>query len=154
MYVSPDFTLRNSHIHTHNTVRRTRSLCLWLQRRSSGSRNPVGKDSFHFYAQLFLRRPPRRDVSPAPPRLLWISNNRLLAVSSGQSASCQARPESDLLSPGLRVVIFARRRRRAAGAQTEGKRWGGKKRTYSHTYHSDSGVFCAMADIRGCFHAT
>ena len=109
-----------THTHTHNTVRRTHFYCLpWLQEWSSGSKEIRSeKDSFHFYAQLFLRR---RRFHRSASTVVDFLTNRLLAVSSGRPARCQARPESDLLSPPL-VVIFARRRRRAAGAQTEGKR--------------------------------
>ncbi|KAK1888815.1 Subtilisin-like protease 6, partial [Dissostichus eleginoides] len=69
---------------------------------AAAARNPVGKDSFHFYAQLFLLRLPRRGVFP---RLLWISNPRLLGVSSGQTARCHPGLGSPVR--GLLVVIFA-----------------------------------------------
>lgn len=98
VYVSPDFTLTHAHIHTHNTVRRTHLLSVWLQEWSSGSRNPLAEDSFQFYAQLFLAGFFSAAFPALPPRLLWISNNHPLAVCSG--ATSEARPESDLLSPG------------------------------------------------------
>lgn len=149
VYVSPDFTLTHAHIHTHNTVRRTHLLSVWLQEWSSGSRNPLAEDSFQFYAQLFLVGFFSAAFPALPPRLLWISNNHPLAVCSG--ATSEARPESDLLSPGC-LLSFSHgdaqpERRQGKSGEGKTKAYG----SYSHTHHSDSGILCAMVDIYGIF---
>ncbi len=144
-----------SHTHTYTLTTQSDAHIYCLSDCSSGA--PAAEIRSERIPSIFTRNfsSVGRFAATFPPLPLdccGFLNNRLLAVSNGQSARCQAHPESDLLSPGLLVVIFARRLRRAAGAQTEGKARGGKTkpfRTYSHTCHSDSGLFFAMSDIMG-----
>ena len=152
VYVSPDFTLTHTHTYTLTTQSDAHIDC--LSDCSSGA--PAAQIRSERIPSIFTRNfSSVGDVSTAAAFDCcgFLTTASWLLLADNQRGVCQSPPgvgSPGCHPPGLLVVIFARRRRRAAGAQTGGKR----KQTHSHTYHSDSGLFCAMTDIRSCFHAT